>query len=502
MNAWRRLGLAGIASAFAWLWAAAFLSREWRANEQYHYAWGVLPLALWATLRRPGGAGKSQLFSAMLAASLALSAFFIGEALRWHDPLWRLTGALLLGAAVFFTAALLLACGGWPALRARAFPLGFAFTALPWPVPLELFATRHLLHLVTGGVVATANVLGVAALQRMNVIETRGGLVGLEAACSGVQSLQASLMAALFVGEFFPLPPLRRLAVLGSGVLVAIAANFLRVLAFTLLTAARGSEAAAAWHDSIGAAATVLTFVLLYSTARMLATDAPLPAWSSGSFEPVPPALHAAGALLLLEPLAWAVWFAQTAEPAGPRTARWRLQPERLPSGWRAEAIAPGPREAALLRYTERAGWRITDPHGAVVTLIHLWWEPGASQPGAAFTHTPALCMPWAGWTPRGPVVPVMLRAGSREMPAVAARFTLEGVELGALQVLASGGELLPPESDPTRLGARLSRLAQLWRAPRAQVDEELLIYLSPGAEPTPWIAAEQALGTLLAPAR
>ena len=508
--------LCRIAAAFAWLWAARHLSTEWRVNEQYHYAWGVLPLALWMCSWRPLAYGEKRPRLAHGIATLAAFTFLLGELLRWHDPLWRLTGGLLFGGAAAFTAAMLLARGGWLALRSRLFPLAFAATALPWPVPLELAVTQRLLHLVSTGATTCANLLGTAATQRGNIIEVRGGLVGIEAACSGVQSLQASLMAALFFGEFLALPTARRLALLALGAACALAINFARVLALTLLTAAHGEAAALAHHDTIGLAATLATFLLLYVAGRVLARVQNAPLQTSNSelrtpnsepspvqsseFEVQSSEFKTASLAIVLTPLLVWLWFTASAEKSPPpSTPRWQPAITQISPGWQAITFPPGPREAALLRYTRREGLRLLSPSGQPAWLVHFWWEPENSLPGPAFTHTPALCLPWAGWAPRGPAEPITLHIAGSDFPALAARFEQEGVALCAIQILSAAGQIQTPETDPARLGARLPRLTQLWRAPRHQVDEELLLYLPPGPDPAhPYAEAEAALAAAL----
>ena len=183
--------------------------------------------------------------------------------------------------------------------------------------------------------------------------------------------------------------------------------------------------------------------------------------------------------------LAW-LWFGAVAFGEGPAAGsappRWSLASLAAPpEGWRSEAFPPGPREAALLRYTSREGWLVTGPGGRRAWLVHFWWKPGDSLPGSAFAHTPALCLPWIGWSPQAPPEPIRLRAGAEEWPALSAHFVQEGVKLCAIQMLVAGGEVVPPESDLERIGVRFSRFAGLWKAPRRQVNEELLVYL-PGA--------------------
>ena len=496
MNRLGRIGLAGFGVIFAWLWTARYLSTEWRINEQYYYGWGVFPLALWMAWQRWGAAGRRRRGAAAMLALLAAFCFILGELLRWHDPLWRLTGGFLFAGAFLLTSALLLDRWGWPALRDELFPMCFAATALPWPVPFELFVTRRLLHLVAAGVTGAANLLGIAALQRGNVIEVATGTVGIEAACSGVESLQAGFMAALFLGEFFALPLARRIALVALGVAGAILVNFLRVLWMVRYAARHGPQAALDWHGAVGLVATAVLFSLLALLARYLSPRDEARAYrgSRGDdasyvdrFRSRASAILAmAGAVVLASPLLAWLWFAVAEggeSPAGAAPAHWTLASLAAPpEGWRSEAFPPGPREAALLRFSTREGWRLSGPDGIHAWVVHFWWKPGESLPGPAFAHTPALCLPWAGWSPQAPPQLIRLRVRGEEVPALAADFAQEGVGLSAIQILVAGGQVVPPEGDLEKIGVRFSRLARLWQAPRHQVNEEVLVYLAGGS--------------------
>lgn len=182
-----------------------------------------------------------------------------------------------------------------------------------------------------------------------------------------------------------------------------------------------------------------------------------------------------------------------------PTTPRWQPDATKVAQDWRAETFPAGPRETALLRYTRREGLHLRGPDGQRAWLVHFWWEPENSLPGPAFTHTPALCLPWAGWSPQGHAEPITLHVAGENFPALAARFAQEGTELCAIQILSATGKIKTPEADVARIGERFERFTQLWRAPRHQVDEEILLYLPPGTDPAhPWVEAEAALSAAL----
>ena len=77
----------------------------------------------------------------------------------------------------------------------------FMLIALPWPVQLEQAIIQGLMRLVAGLTVGVVTLMGIPAIQHGNLIEVGAGLVGIDEACSGVRSLQSSLMLSLFLGE-------------------------------------------------------------------------------------------------------------------------------------------------------------------------------------------------------------------------------------------------------------------------------------------------------------
>ena len=50
--------------------------------------------------------------------------------------------------------------------------------------------------------VGLLNLSHIAALQHGNLIEVKSGILGIDEACSGVRSLQASVMVAFFLANF------------------------------------------------------------------------------------------------------------------------------------------------------------------------------------------------------------------------------------------------------------------------------------------------------------
>ena len=97
--------------------------------------------------------------------------------------------------------------------------------AVPWPVPFEQGVIQRLMSAVATICVDALGWFGIPAVQHGNVIEVSSGVVGVEEACSGVRSLQTTLMAALFLGELLRFGIARRFVLLGSGLVLAFVCN-------------------------------------------------------------------------------------------------------------------------------------------------------------------------------------------------------------------------------------------------------------------------------------
>jgi len=88
-----------------------------------------------------------------------------------------------------------------PWVRHFAFPVGFILVAVVWPWRIEKGLTQDLMQVVASLTVELLGWLDIPALQRGNLIELGTGTVGIDEACSGIRSFQATLMISLFLGE-------------------------------------------------------------------------------------------------------------------------------------------------------------------------------------------------------------------------------------------------------------------------------------------------------------
>lgn len=522
---WAQLGgnaLAGLlALAGVWLWTWRYLAVEWRLNEQYNYGYAVPWLAAWIGWRRlrdrrvAGAAGSGEPSATASLPTVIVAAwliFLFGELLRQQDPTWRLAGWLMNFSASVLTGAGLYRRGGRELLRPMIFVLGFTWLALPWPSLIEWWLTQGLMRLVTQTVVDVLNLTGVAALQRGSVIELSRGLVGIDTACSGVESFQASLMAAVFLGELYRLRRLPRGALVILGWLVALLGNLIRVYLLTRAAERQGGQALDQYHDPVGYSVIAATFLGIWGIAAWLGRKNP------GANEPFVPAPSTPkpvmagrdGYTLVLAiavvPLFARAWFASVpgrstlSVQAAPR---WSLTHSSLTAGWRATDVTFAPAERAILRFSEGEGLLVTSPNGWTAQVLHFFWKPGAQVPSAAFSHTPEICMPSAGWQTVGVPVPVTLRLPGAAMPCLLYRFQLGRLEQSVLHGVWFGGQPEPLGDPAWSGGARGGRLAALWNGPFHRGHEAITVFLPTVGSPDAQLRhGEEILKQVLAPAR
>ena len=190
------------------------LQVEWTANAQYGYGWFVPLLAAGLFWRRwterpepdshcalPRTATHCWMGVMALLLLALLPTRLIHEAnLGWRSAQW--VHALIL---LTLSLGLLWRAGGWRWVRHFGFPFCFLLVAVPWPSRVEDFAVQGLMRLVAAVTVEVVGILGIPAIPRGNLLEIASGVVSVNEACSGVRSLQTSLMVALFLGELYSL---------------------------------------------------------------------------------------------------------------------------------------------------------------------------------------------------------------------------------------------------------------------------------------------------------
>ncbi len=397
------VALAVLFLAALWFGLCRELSGEWSVNEQYNFGWFVPFFALYLfwlrwqdrpqteignplqRMRSNGQAFTSQIRKGQtIARLLAIAALLMLLPVRLFEianPEWRLLAWVHTAAVVVLTLLLIWWAGGVAWLRHFAFPVLFIFVAVPWPTLVETPVTQGLMRVVARVAAETAMLLGTPAQVEGNLIRVSNGLVGVNEACSGIRSLQTSLMIGLLFGELKRLSVLRRVALVVCAVAIALLANFARAVFLVRIAAAENLSGVDRWHGVAGYSIIALVFLATLGFGCFLGRKkAPVLAG-------VPPAESR------LQQPAWLPL--QLPVPYLAAVICWLLCVEKIDEEIRA-----------VLRFDEgqAAAWSVPSalkgPRSDAIlcSLFAFRWNPGRNSALLANLHRPDVCLPASGW--------------------------------------------------------------------------------------------------------
>jgi exosortase len=158
---------------------------------------------------------------------------------------------------------------GFAGLRFFAFPILFLAIALPLPSFINGPVVNGLQHKVATMNVEILNILGIPAQRLGSLIQLPNGTVGVNEACSGIRSLQSTVMATLFIAYLTLKSRLLQFVLFASGILLALFGNVVRSLYLSLTANAKGVEAikeheGAGWSIFLFTAASVVVLAWLF----------------------------------------------------------------------------------------------------------------------------------------------------------------------------------------------------------------------------------------------
>jgi len=441
-----RLALPLLFFAALWFVLCRQLSGEWLVNEQYNYGWFVPFFALylfWFRWQdRPTPEVRSQKLevrSRLIAAFIGIPALFLLLPVRLFEiatPEWRLLSWIHAGSVATLTLLYLWCVGGKPWLRHFAFPVAFFFVAVPWPTAVEVPIIQGLMRMVANVAAETAMLLGIPAQVEGNLIRVSTGLVGVNEACSGIRSLQTSLMIGLLFGELKRLSVLHRVALVVGAVIIAVFANFVRAVFLVTVAATKNISEVSRWHDVAGYTIIALVFLSTMGLAYLLRKSEirnPKSEIGGQSSEVrsqrsevrgrrsivSSPYVAAALCWLLFVEIGIATWY-RAHETNLVSGIRWTVQwPEQAPH-FRKLNIDPEIRSVLRFDEGQNAAWMLTPPAtsessppaktsgtqlnrlppNAVACYLYVFrWNPGRNSALLANLHRPDVCLPASGWT-------------------------------------------------------------------------------------------------------
>ena len=392
-------------------------SVEWSVNEQYGYGWAVPLLCGFLFWRRwqsrsmvpaPNHASGTLVSYPVPVLAVLVLLFFVFT--RWigeANPDWRLVSWALALEVIAGSMVFLYVIGGVSWVKHFAFPILFFLIAVPWPTLVE----QPVIQLLTRGIVAATvellNAFGMAALPRGNIIETAGGLVDVDEACSGVRSLQAALMLSLFFGELHRFTLSKRVALCGISFALACLFNLARTAVLSLIAAQQGSAAVQRWHDIAGTSILVGCFAGVWGAAMWLGRN-------NKAVEQEPSGAPGQGGALQIQGFRrlsafqpWLVVFAialvtgegavqlwyGTGKPGS--SIHWNPQFPRTNPTFQIIELSPAIRNTLRFNEGESAAWRNNDK--TAWQMIYLRWKPGRVAAHLARNHTPEVCLPATG---------------------------------------------------------------------------------------------------------
>jgi exosortase len=430
---------------FAALWfvLCRHLSTEWKYNDQYGYGWFVPFLAVylfwlrWESRPPAGGyhlsvkgfqdtSNQERITNNPAAAAIGAAALLLLllplRLFEIPNPAWRALAWIHAGVVATLTLLAIWIAGGKSWVRHFAFPIGFFFVAVPWFSGIEEPLVQGLMHLVAAIDAEILNLLGIPAQVEGSVIRVNAGLVGVNEACSGVRSLQTSLMIGLLFGELKRLSILRRIALVVGAVAIALLANISRAFFLVWMAATRGLNAMEHGHDVAGYAVLVAVVAGSIGLAAFLARNK---VGSASEVEIRKAKVENAAEIrdqnssfllpnfyFLLSALIWLVlveisaesWYRfheRRAVPQPQWTIRW---PQGAP-GFREIQLNDEAQHLLRCDVGREAVWRgeqmkaenASEPQRSF-TLFFLRWRPGQDSALLANIHRPDICLPATGW--------------------------------------------------------------------------------------------------------
>jgi exosortase len=277
----------------SWL-ATAWLVQKahwfWLHNVELQFGWAVLVLCGYLFTQAWPGRPVAHPRLSLTAGLTGLAGCLLLFAVQLYQAGYGLTPASMSGLGLGFFLVVLANLGflwGWPGVRQFGFAFGFLLVALPIPTLLS----GPVISLLQGGIAAinfeVLNLIGIPAVRHGHLMSIASGTVGIDEACSGIRSLQATLMISLFLGQLYRFGLGRRLGLILAGFCLAFVFNLVRTFVLVCIASHSGLAAVGRWHDSTGVSILVACFFCLWGLSMWLRPpEAAAPASPTSGGEP------------------------------------------------------------------------------------------------------------------------------------------------------------------------------------------------------------------------
>ena len=243
-------------------WLVSKAQWFWQHSPELQFGWVVLMLCaylMWEAWEKRPGPRFEWSVSAAVLAGLGCALLFLTQL---YQAAYGLTAASMSGLGAGF----LLVAGanlhyvfGWPGVRHFLFAVGFILISLPIPSVIYSPIVMGLQSKVATINVEVLNLIGIPAVKTGSLIRLPNCVVGIDEACSGIRSLQSTIMATLFIGYLTLRQNSAKALLLFIGVALAIFGNLARSLFLSVAANAKGSDAVKTFHDAAGWSILVFT---------------------------------------------------------------------------------------------------------------------------------------------------------------------------------------------------------------------------------------------------
>lgn len=422
-------------TAAAWLLVAALtlmlltpLIKAWGVAVDLGHGWAA-PLLIaylyWERYdERPGPVVRASVGAPWWAAAIFLGGLLVVLRLvvtpfpLWAAVMWLYVGVLVtlaLGAAGLI--------GGWAAVRWVGGPLVIMAGALPWPYQIDAWLVQPLRVALATIAADLINLTGQPALSSGTTVQFAAGWVGVDEACGGIRSLQASVMMALFFGEWLRLSVGRRVSLVAVGLGAALLGNFLRIL-FLAWRATVSEAAVQSAHDLAGWLALAVSLALTgffgwwwarakgadeATVAKARAPRVAGAAWSGG----VGRALAGLGVGLLVVEAGNFAWY-HLGERRRAAVPQWTVQFPSAHWSYRNVPLPEASREMLRPDLYAAGTWRAGEREAGA---YYVEWHRGQAARFLPVHHNPTVCLPLAGCELIEPLEMVQVKWAGGEIP-------------------------------------------------------------------------------------
>jgi len=197
----------------------------------------------------------------LIAALVGVVLLFV---IQMYQAAFGLNSASMLGLALacqICISANLLYAFGRAGLGCFSFGFAFVLVAMPLPGAIQGPLISSLQGFIASLNVEVLNLIGIPARRMGSLIHLPSGTVGVDEACSGIRSLQATVMATLFIGRLGLQTTALRGVLFVAGMGLAVFGNIIRSLFLSYTASSRGIAAVDSAHDAAGWSILVFTAV-------------------------------------------------------------------------------------------------------------------------------------------------------------------------------------------------------------------------------------------------